>query len=1005
MPALAASEPADPPASGPLDSLITDGAEVALTAQYLVAADGDPQIPETVLYLDSGKFVSVDAATVDPGVESGDVITATVDVPGSVIASLPPATQDEIAAADGAGAPVAGPIDAESDLGVLLLDAVGEASESLTVNDESKVEVAQSPGSAEATLPGPYVHTMHFVFITRDSRGVFWTKDQLDGYVNGLSQWWNRESRGAVTATYNWNDVIGIQDDIQCSSSLEDVQTVATQALQRAGQPVYGWTDTSGRHQHHLVVLTASDEETSGCSHSFSGHGWLLNNFSSPGAMRNIVPANANMSQPYPLGTFIHETGHNFGLAHAGSLSCASGKFDGDLTGSGACSVSNYGNIYNIMGSSYDGQPHSILASQKAKESLIDDGEGYLTINTPVNNGLYTITAASTTNTSARQGLRILDSVNGQSRTYWVDYFATAEGGGVEINRAHARVSANEPESLMLFPSNGSSSGQSLFHIGDSFFSQSGKLHITVVSIDNAAGTATVRVNLANEHLGLNVSQSTWQAPDWGGSRQVFVDANGAAWTASASASWLSVTPASSSAGVLTITAGALDGAQRSGTVTVTAGGRTATITVVQNVVPDDCAASTSTTCAFALAGGIGTAAGSLESGNDHDYWRFVPPTSGTWAISSSAQGDVYGYLRSANGSYLSANDDGAGNFQFLLSYDLVAGTTYYVEISHFSDNGNATGIGNYTLTAQPARVGLSPQSWAAPTAGGSASVSVTSNTGSFTATPSADWLTASPASGTAALAGQTVTIVAAPNSGVTRTGAVVFTAGTVSSTFQVTQAGTGGISVNPESWSPDHTAQSLAVQVATGGGSWSVQSKPTWVTVTPTSGSNGTVTISVAANAGSQRDGNVVFTANGATAVVTIAQRSGPVVLGVTPATWDAPALGGSGTVNVSLNYGTWSLQSAPQWVTVAPTSGSAGAVALTAAANTGAAREGVVTFASGGQTAAVTVRQAAAGVTDDCAATMSTSCVFSFAGGVGTARGVLERGSDYDYWRFVAP
>ncbi|MDR1152849.1 MAG: zinc-dependent metalloprotease, partial [Bifidobacteriaceae bacterium] len=417
----------DSPSDSPVDTILADGVEVTLNGQYLIAADGDPLAPETVIHLDSGKFVPVDAASVDPSVDSGDMVLATVEVPGAFIASLPPETLAEIAASGDVGAAAAGPVDEGGEVAGLVLDAVANSSERLTVADESVLEVAQSPGSAEAAPPGPYVHTMHVVFITRDSRRVFWTKSQLDGYVNGLSQWWNRESRGAVTATYNWNDVIGIQSDVQCSSSLPEVQSAATNALAAAGQPVYDWTTNTS--QHHLVVLTASDEEIGGCSHSFAGHGWLLRDFSSPGAMRNIVSASADTSQSPPLSTFIHETGHNFGLSHAGSLTCPSGKLDGEHAGTGACSVANYGNQYNIMGYSYGSVPYSILSSQKAQEHLITDGEGYLTIASPVTGGLYTISAASTQDLSARQGLRILDSVGGQQRTYWVDYLSNAEGG------------------------------------------------------------------------------------------------------------------------------------------------------------------------------------------------------------------------------------------------------------------------------------------------------------------------------------------------------------------------------------------------------------------------------------------------------------------------------------------------------------------------------------------------------------------------------------------------
>ncbi|MDR1295423.1 MAG: hypothetical protein LBK59_10840, partial [Bifidobacteriaceae bacterium] len=953
-PAATAASPT-PPGADSLAALIADGVDVAVTGQYLVAADGDPQAPESVVRLDSGAFVPVDPASVDPAVESGDMIAATVEVPGAIVASLPSATLAEIAASGDIPATATGPIDAGGDLAGLVLDAAAESSEHLVVADESVLEVAQSPGSAEA-VPGPYVHTMHVVFITRDSRRVFWTKAQLDGYVNGLSQWWNRESRGAVTATYNWNDVVGIQSDVQCSSSLLEVQTAATNALAAAGKPVYNWTTNAS--QHHLVVLTASDEETGSCSHSFAGHGWLLADFSSPGAMRNIVSASADTSQPSPLSTFIHEMGHNFGLSHAGSLTCAAGTFDGPITGSGACTVANYGNQYNIMGYSYGSLAYSILGSQKTREHLITNGEGYLTVDQPVSDGVYAISAASTTDLTARQALRIVDSAGGQQRTYWVDYLANAEGGGVEITRAHARTETNEPESLMLFPAHKATTGQLLFHRGDSFFSSTGTLRITVEEITPTE--AYVRVTLATSHPGVNLSQDQWAPTPGGGTKTVFVDAGGSAWTASSSDSWLTVSPAASSGTTLTMTAASLNGGEREATVTVTSGSRTATISVSQ-VDTDDCAATTSTTCAFALNTEVATARGSLERGSDKDWWRVVPSTSGTWTAMSNGTGDVYGSVMGSGGSVIAWDDDTAGDRQFLLTWDAIAGEPYYIEIRNFASSDTTVNTGPYTITAAPARVGLSAETWDAPVDGAALGVTVTSTTKRFSATSSAPWLTVSPASGSNALAGQTVTVTAAASTAPARTGTVTFAAGTATTTLTVTQAREPAtMTVHPESATVTGAPASMVARVSLSHGTWTIRSQPSWVTIMPTSGVSGDVMIDIGGNDGAERTGTIVFASGDVTAQVTIVQSAGELTL--SPTEWLAPGRASARTAELTSDL-PWSV-AAPSWLEVDPSSGGPGSqtLSLSAADNPSPhGRSGSVEVSAGALTGTIAVTQAA--------------------------------------------
>ncbi|MDR1151670.1 MAG: hypothetical protein LBK72_04200 [Bifidobacteriaceae bacterium] len=518
-------------------------------------------------------------------------------------------------------------------------------------------------------------------------------------------------------------------------------------------------------------------------------------------------------------------------------------------------------------------------------------------------------------------------------------------------------MDTNEPESLMLLPAHKASTGQFLFHPGDSFFSQSGKLRITV--IETTPTEATVRIDLAAAHLGLNVSQERWVVTPSGGSRSVFVDAGGAAWSASSSASWLTVSPASSSGTTLSLTASSLNGGQREAAVTVTSGTRSATITVSQ-VDIDDCASATSTACEFAIDGDIGTATGSLERGSDRDWWRLVPTTSGTWTVRASGVGDVYGTVMGASGDMIRTDDDSAGNLQFLLTWDAVAGQTYYIEIRNFTSSDATVNTGVYTLRAAPARVGLSTEAWDASVDGDSVTVTVTSNTREFTARTSANWLTVSPTSGDNALAGQVVTLTAAATSEPARTGTVTFTAGTAARTLTVTQVGTPAtIAVLPESATVSGAPVSQVVRVSVSRGTWTVRSQPSWVTIMPTTGVSGDVHIDIDGNGGGERSGTIVFAAGDATAEVLIVQSAGEMTLA--PSEWRPPGTASQRSAELVSDL-PWSVESAPPWLRVTPGSGGPGSqtLSLSASDNPGTQeRSGTLVITAGPLTQAMTIVQ----------------------------------------------
>lgn len=63
---------------------------------------------------------------------------------------------------------------------------------------------------------------------------------------------------------------------------------------------------------------------------------------------------------------------------------------------------------------------------------------------------------------------------------------------------------------------------------------------------------------------------------------------------------------------------------------------------------------------------------------NKITYLKFTPSVSGKYTFTSNSGDDTYGYLYDAAKNQLASNDDGGSGYNFSVTYDLVAGQTYY---------------------------------------------------------------------------------------------------------------------------------------------------------------------------------------------------------------------------------------------------------------------------------------------------------------------------------------
>ena len=186
----------------------------------------------------------------------------------------------------------------------------------------------------------------------------------------------------------------------------------------------------------------------------------------------------------------------------------------------------------------------------------------------------------------------------------------------------------------------------------------------------------------------------------------------------------------------------------------------------------------------------------------------------------------------------------------------------------------------------------------------------------------------------------------------------------------------TSDVSANfPWDFSANGTAVNIPVISTKNGSSqsWSVSSKPSWITTSTTSSN---VTISASDNSGSARSGEVVLTQSGSGKTLTVNVSQDAYVADTYVFTWDDGS-----TSDVSANFpwdfsanGTavnipvistkngssqsWSVSSKPSWITTSTTSSN---VTISASDNSGSARSGevVLTQSGSGKTLTVNVSQ----------------------------------------------
>jgi mannan endo-1,4-beta-mannosidase len=311
-----------------------------------------------------------------------------------------------------------------------------------------------------------------------------------------------------------------------------------------------------------------------------------------------------------------------------------------------------------------------------------------------------------------------------------------------------------------------------------------------------------------------------------------------------------------------------------------------------------------------------------------------------------------------------SGNGGGGTGLDMTVNFDPAQLTTWGNRIVNGTSGIRSTSVLASVFGTPTNNLTVSPTTLSFASGATSSAVAVTANV-SWTVTDDQTWITATPVSGAN---NGSFTVSATVNTGTTsRTGTVTVAGGGLTRTVSVTQAAptANNLALSQTSLSFASAAASSAVNV-TANVSWTVTDDQTWLSASPTSGSNnGSFTVSATANTGTtSRTGTVTVTGGGLTRTVAVTQAGTTASTLTVSATSLALASGASsGTFSITSNV-SWTVTDDQTWITVSPTSGVSNAtVTVSATANAATtSRSGTVTVSGGSITRTVAVTQAAA-------------------------------------------
>jgi hypothetical protein len=424
----------------------------------------------------------------------GRLLVVPAETPGG-------ATRYGVALADGDIVPVRGAFDPDLRSGatfggrlrvpggvVQALSSRGEsgARAALRVVDRRSLtlSVVGTPSISPADVSASVTPTTHQQFVAAiDNKGSLQTDSQLLAHVSAVGAYWEGESNGAISGI----TVPGAVTHYSTSLSTTDCGLGGDffDVVQEAAEE-FPSLDLSQSSPDQLVLFVPQSCKSGGVV----GEGTLGDSFATGGAL--VVKATAAIE-----GTYAHETGHNYGFAHANARV-------------GNRSLEYYG-VYDVMGFALDGfnQLTALSTPFRVFQGVTDPGEIQ---DVDLGDGTSAVHATATikprSDDSGIRSVRVTNPDNGED--LYVDYrsgtgqdadsfYSGADGlyltydndlskklfygPGVTVNAARG----GSGEDVLA-----NASGKTFLGTGSSWSSASGLLTVTVTSLSPTGADVAV---------------------------------------------------------------------------------------------------------------------------------------------------------------------------------------------------------------------------------------------------------------------------------------------------------------------------------------------------------------------------------------------------------------------------------------------------------------------------------------------------------------------------------
>ena len=259
----------------------------------------------------------------------------------------------------------------------------------------------------------------------------------------------------------------------------------------------------------------------------------------------------------------------------------------------------------------------------------------------------------------------------------------------------------------------------------------------------------------------------------------------------------------------------------------------------------------------------------------------------------------------------------------------------------------------------------LKDQEISVPAAGADETVTFQTNQ-DWTANSDAAWVTVTPAAGSGADAGATITVSVAKNDTFdARSAKVSVKAGPLSATITVNQAGKDVVfTLSDQELNAEVAGLEKTIEFESNI-DWTAASDADWVTVTPASGKASDAKASITIKAGENvltkvRTAKVSVSAGNKTAVITVSQKAAPAYFRLTSSSEQTIEYNGETSISFESNAA-WTVSSDAEWLSVSPANGEGnGTVNVKAGINeSNDKRTAKLVFTAGEATAEVTIIQ----------------------------------------------